>query len=116
MKIKIRYLMLAIVLGLLTSCATYQAQLGMTKSFDDLQKAGKLPGIPAGKHGTCWMPHFDQHGNKTYPVTMVLAATIKGDSSRYIYTFTKDNESSEWRLTAAWRSFPDGKHEDLMVK
>jgi hypothetical protein len=52
----------------------------------------------------------------TYPFSQEVYLTKEGDSASYTYSFTKDTSTSEWRLTSAWRTLPDGKREELKVE
>jgi hypothetical protein len=113
MRMKIHLLSLVTVCVLFTSCSTFHVGHEVTDSFVEMKNAGKLPGIASNDHG-----HFQTviplHLHITYPITLMEYGNKTGDTAQYIYTLTKDSPSSKWRLTAAWRTFPDGKHEDLM--
>jgi hypothetical protein len=56
------------------------------------------------------------NGDTSYPCSVKIYATRENDPAKYTYTFTKDSSPSEWRLTAAWRTHPDGQREDLKVE
>ena len=89
---------------------------GATSRFEELKEAGKLPGIAATDHGKLQSQAFPITHHVAYPASVEVCATKENDQSRYTYTFTKDSASSEWRLTAAWRTSPDGHREGLTTK
>jgi hypothetical protein len=101
---------------LLASCSTVGELKGATSRFEELKAAGKLPGIAAADHGKLQSQAFPITHQVAYPASVGIYATKENDQSRYTYTLTKDGASSEWRLTAAWRTSPDGNREDLIIK
>ena len=101
---------------LFVSCASVRELKGAESRLEELKAAGKLPGFAATDHGDVQTQAFHITHHITYPASVEIYATKKNDQSHYTYTFTKDNASSEWRLTAAWRTTPDGKREDSMIQ
>jgi hypothetical protein len=101
---------------LFVSCASVRELKGAESRFEELKAAGKLPGIAATDHGKLQTQAFHITHQVAYPASVEIYATKENDPSRYTYTFTKDDASSGWRLTAAWCTTPDGKREDLTIQ
>jgi len=116
MNITFRKLLLLAACALLTSCSTVGVQKEVVCRFAELRDAGKLPGFATGDHGRLRTQALRIGDGSTYPLCLNVYATREQDPAKYTYTFTKDSSSSEWRLTAAWRSRPDGQREDLKIE
>ncbi|MEI7937223.1 MAG: hypothetical protein WCK27_11065 [Verrucomicrobiota bacterium] len=101
---------------LLAACSTVTPQKQVAFRFAELKEKGKLPGFAPTDHGDMHTQGYPLGGRVTYPASMVVYATKEGDSARYAYTFTKEDPSSEWRLTAATRIALDGQREDLSIQ
>jgi hypothetical protein len=116
---KFRFLGLALVLATFTSCTTCwlkhdsQSQLlvSVTNQFFQLKAAGKVPGLVPNEHGDLQSEPLPRNETITYPCSIILDVTKEHD--HLSYKLTKDNTSSAWRLTEAWRVLPDGTREDL---
>jgi hypothetical protein len=101
---------------LLAACSTVSDQQQVACRFIQLKEAGKLPGFGSGEHGHMHTQGYPLASHITYPASMVVYATKEHDPDRYAYTFTKENESSDWRLSAAVRTASDGHREDLKIE
>jgi hypothetical protein len=105
---------------LLVSCSTVgdqdQALKQAAYRFAALKEAGKLPGFAPADHGELQSQAFPLNHKLTYPATVMIYATRENDLSNYTYTFTKENASSDWQLTAAWRTLQNGHREDLKIE
>jgi hypothetical protein len=108
----------------LASCASHRVAdspyepltLDAIHHFAELRDAGKLPGIARDEHGQVETEAIPQNKRVSYPVSVVLHVVVASDHSRQSYTFTKQNSTSEWRLTKAWRTKPDGQREELRAE
>jgi hypothetical protein len=101
---------------LLASCASVGVQKDLARHFAELRDAGKIPDLPPDAHG-----HFRTEGVRfgesvTYPFSQKVYLTKEHDPATYTYSFTKDTSTAAWRLTAAWRTLPDGQREDLKIE
>lgn len=120
----VRYLLIAVVIALASSCAstrngdTPYERLAMEAihRFGELRQAGKLPGLTKDEHGNVETEAIPESEHVTYPVGVILNMTTKAQESRYGYSFTKDSEAAQWRLTRAWRVGGDGRREDLRIE
>jgi hypothetical protein len=116
MRITFHYLFAVGACVLLTSCSTVHVQKEVACSFYELKEAGKLPGFAPTEHGRLQTQGFPLNHRITYPASVIVYATKDQDPARYTYTFTKESNSSDWRLTAAWRTLPDGQREELKIE
>jgi hypothetical protein len=99
---------------LLASCST-GPQYEVARRWGELKAEGKLPGFTASDHGNIQTEARPLGYRFSYPATEMIYGTKPNDTAHYTYTFTKDSASSEWRLTAAWRTSEDGQREDLEI-
>jgi hypothetical protein len=109
---------------LLPSCASPRAgdspyeslTSDAVRHFGELREAGKLPGLARDEHGQVETEAIPQTERVSYPASVVLNVMVESDHSRRSYMFTKESNTSEWRLTKAWRTSQDGRREDLKVE
>jgi hypothetical protein len=100
----------------LASCASARIQKDLACHCAELRDAGKLPGLPPDAHGR-FRTEGARFGERvTYPFSRRVYLTQEHDPATYTYSFTKDTSAAPWRLTAAWRTLPDGQREDLKIE
>jgi hypothetical protein len=104
---------------IVTSCATSEmvkdVKQNLYHRFDELRKAGKLPGLAPDERGQAVF-QGPAPSRDPYPFSVNISVTPKTDPARYTYVFTKESRSSEWHLTGAWREDPNGQREELRVE
>ena len=102
-----------------TSCMTPEpvrdVKQNLYRRFDEMRKAGKLPGLTPGERGHAAF-QGQAPSRDPYPFSVNIHVTPKTDPVRYTYVFTKEDRSSEWQLTGAWRELPDGEREELKLE
>lgn len=73
--------------------------------FVDLLCQNKIPGLRSGECGKLVTEGLPlRRGVITYPASVTIHITKKGDDSVYLYTVVKDTADSSWRLAAGTRS------------
>jgi len=120
----VRYLLMAVLLALTSSCASTQSgnmpyehlTTDAIHHFGKLRQAGKLPGIAKDEHGNVETGAIPESKRVTYPVTVTLHVNTKAQKSRYGYTLTKDRSWAQWHLTRAWKIQPEGQQEALKIE
>ena len=116
MRATFRSLLAITVCAFLTSCASIGVQKELARHFAELQDAGRIPDFPPDAHGEFRTEGVRFGKSVTYPFSQKVFLTKKLDPATYTYSFTKDTSAASWRLTAAWRTQPDGKREDLKIE
>jgi hypothetical protein len=86
--------------------------------FAQLKQQDRLPGIRREEHGSLTTKALPlREGDISYPASVTIRATKKGDDSTYSYGLLKESESSPWQLVKASRLGKDGKLlEELPLK
>jgi hypothetical protein len=105
------------VLLLLCSCTSINTVAKqVAERFVELHETGKLPSIaPSDSLEEVHIAPFPQNYRISYPATVSVYAIKAHDPTLYIYTFTKETDTSLWRLTSAARRIQDGGREDLKI-
>ena len=101
---------------ILTSCSSVRVQTGLARHFAELRDAGKIPDLPPNARGRFRTEGVRIGEHVTYPFSQRVYLTKEHDPATYTYSFTKDTSAAEWRLTAAWRTLPNGQREDLKIQ
>jgi ABC-type molybdate transport system substrate-binding protein len=123
MQLTFRFLCLALVM-LAASCASdsskedAQDQILMSASaaFTHLMEAHQVPDLTRNEIKDSSTYPLKQEAAVTYPYTVVVDVTKKGDASDYNYYLTRDSSTATWRLTAAWLIPADGLPKSLKIE
>jgi hypothetical protein len=113
MRIALHIFVSGVACLILASCSSVRVQKDLACYFAELRDAGRIPGFPADARGSFRTEGVRVGETVTYPFSQRVYLSRTGDPARYTYSFTKDTRDSEWRLTSAWKTLPDGRREDL---